>query len=89
LHVAGLGHVEIAVVHGLREDHRHKAVFIGNLPRVTRLQWGHSGKKAALFVHKTENVGDIARQKLGIEVLLQRFVLGGADSGAIGPLIPV
>ena len=49
--VAGLGHVEITVVHGLSENHRHKAVFIGNLLRVTRLQWCHSGKKAALFIH--------------------------------------
>ena len=29
--VAGLGHAEIAMVHGLGENHRHQAVIVGDL----------------------------------------------------------
>jgi hypothetical protein len=73
--VTGLGHAEIAMVHGLRNNHRHQAVLIGDLLGVARLQGRHRRQEVALLIHKSKNVGDVACLKLGVEALLPQLVL--------------
>ncbi len=75
--VAGLSHAEIAMVHGLGENHRHQAVIIGDLLGVARLQGCHVGQKAAPLIHKAEDVGDGMRLDFGVEAFLKCFVLVG------------
>ena len=73
--VAGLGHFEVAMVHGLRNDHGHQAVSIGDFLGVPWLQGCHGFQEVTLLIHKPEDVGDVARLKLAVEALLQLLVL--------------
>ncbi len=73
--VTGLGHAEIAMVHGLGNNHSHQTVFVGDLLCVAWLQWRHCRQEVALIIHKAEYVGNVVRLELGVEALLQQFVL--------------
>ncbi|MBB5429350.1 ribulose bisphosphate carboxylase small subunit [Paraburkholderia sp. JPY158] len=58
--IAGLGHGEIAEIGGLRNNHRHQAVRVGDLLRVTGLQGRHRRQEAATLIHKPDDVGNVA-----------------------------
>lgn len=75
--IADLSYTEIAVVHGLRNNHRHQTIVLSDLFRIARLQGCHGRQKAALYVYKTEDIGNIPRLESGMETLLQHFVLFG------------
>jgi hypothetical protein len=71
--VAAFRHSVIAVVQRSGQDHRHQAVFVGDLLGVARLQWRQRRKEAALPFHQPEDLGDIAGRQLGVEAGLQRL----------------
>lgn len=73
--VAGFGHFEVAMVHGLRNDHGHQAVSVGDFLGVPWLQGCHGREKVAPFIDKPEYVGNVARLELAVEPLLQLLVL--------------
>jgi hypothetical protein len=73
--IAGFGHAQVAMVHGLGEDHGHQAVVVGDLLGVAGLQRAQCRQEVAALVDEAENVGDAPRRQLGIEAGLQRFLL--------------
>ncbi|CAE6873542.1 hypothetical protein R75465_08447 [Paraburkholderia aspalathi] len=75
--VAGLRHGEIAEVGRLRNNHRHQAVRVGYLLRITGLQGRHCRQEVAALIHKPDDVGNIAQRQLRIEAVLPCGILVG------------
>ncbi|CAE6876949.1 hypothetical protein R69746_08833 [Paraburkholderia aspalathi] len=75
--VAGLRHREIAEVGRLRNNHRHQAVRVGDLLRITGLQGRHCRQEVAALIHKPDDIGNIAQRQLCIEAVLSCGILVG------------
>jgi hypothetical protein len=63
-YAAGLGHAEIAMVNGLRNNHRHQAVPVGDFLGVAWLQRRRRRQEVALPVQKPKDVGNVACRSL-------------------------